>query len=477
MPSNVYNANWLASNLVRKYPLDSLASCIDKDGKYFPDDIITDIQIAYPADLGEYCYIAAANITDKIISILIAVDVTPIAALCISTDDALNRRGLYHTLTSLYNGVQGLIALGVDKSSQTGSWEFENNVDSRILPTCCTPYVKPNVLSLSRPNDEDPLEGNILLTSGGDIKLSAATININGVQTKAIFIGLDLTVDPQNVLKRYITACEVSTSMNSCAMPYLESIGGALPDCSGNVNIVSGDSGHINIVTQDGKVYINTDLTVPEVCGDASDSSSESSSESGTECPYPSVISDDICPNQIRVTPIMYDFDGTDIDLYSNDVKLSRYSKAGLMYGDNPDKPNSVTTSDQSLPVDFDIKIKPHSKVAIQLSFSSQLSSGAPYGHAVINIGNDRVFIDQGQIAVICDSGIGDDRKAFDQTVMQGATEARIVISDTSMDLFTTSGSTHLADLDDGLVGDSSDGYDLHVQLGNTVYLDGVRYD
>ena len=45
------------------------------------------------------------------------------------------------------------------------------------------------------------------------------------------------------------------------------------------------------------------------------------------------------------------------------------------------------------------------------------------------------------------------------------------------MDLVTRYGSTHLADLDDGLTGDSTDGYDLHVQLSNTVYLDGVRYD
>ena len=477
MPSNVYNANWLANNLVRKYPLDSLASCIDDEGNYFPDEVITDIQIAYPTDLGEYCYIASAKLTENIISILIAVDNTPIAALCASIDDIFSRTGLYHNLTSLYNGVQGIIAVGVDRSSKPGSWEFTNKLASRILPTCCTPYVRPKVLSLSRPSDETPLEGNILLTSGGDIKLSVEPITVDGVTSKAIFVGLDLSVDPHTVLRKYITSCEVSTSMNSCAMPYLESIGGAIPDCSGNVNIVAGDSGHMNITTQDGKVYISTDIELKDVCGDKDDNSdSESSSESETQCPYPSVISDDICPNKSRINPVIYDFTGTDVDLYSNDVRLSKNSRAGLLYGNNPDKPNSITTADPLSLADFDVKIKPNTQVAIQLSFDNQIGGGFPDGHAIINIGNDKVFIDQGQIAVLCDDGQGDDRKGFGRDMMFGVSEAKIVISDTSMDLVTSKGTTHLADLDDGLVG-SSDDYKLHVQLGDKVYLDGVRYD
>lgn len=476
MPSNVYNANWLASNLVRKYPLDSLASCIDDAGNYFPDELITDIQIAYPADLGEYCYVAAAQITDNIVSILIAVDTIPIAALCASIDDIYTRTGLYHNLTSLYDGAQGIIAIGSDKSSQKGSWTFSNPLNSRILPTCCTPYLRPNVLSISRPDDATPLEGNVLLTGDGDIRLDVNTIVIDGNPVKAIFVGLDLSVDPHNVLKKYITQCEVSTSMNSCAMPYLESIGGAIPDCSGNVIIQAGDSGHVNISTEDGVIHISTDLKLDDVCdrnkGKEDDTPSDSDS---TQCPYPSVISDDICTTKSPGANISYDFTGTDVDLYSNDVQLDSNARAGILYGGNPDKPNSITSTDTTIPTLVNIKIKPESRTDLSLSFPDMLDSGDPKGSMHISIGNDTVYIDNGNVSVVCDGGLGEDRKYFGSDILKGCSECKVSYTDNQLTLITNFGQTVLASLDDGLAGNGD--YKLKVQIGAGAYLDGVRYD
>lgn len=475
MPSNVYNANWLASNLVRKYPLDSLASCIDDEGNYFPDEIITDIQIAYPYTLGDVCYISAATITANIVSIAISVGTTPIAALCTSFNDYFARSGFYYTLEPLYDGVNGLIALGCDKTSVTGSWTFTNPNNSRILPTCCTPYVVPNVLSLSRPDDSTPLNGNILLTSGGDIKLSVDKITIDGVSTKVIFIGLDLSVDPQDVLKKYITSCEVATSMNSCAMPYIESIGGAIPDCSGNVRIIAGDSGHMTVTTEDGIIKINTDIKLDEICaGPNLSTDADEDDDSKNKCPYPSTRSEDICPVKLAKIPIDYGFEGTDVDLYSNDVRISNYSKAGILYGGNPDNPNSIQSSDE-LPVNFDVKVHPDETVAVALSFPESFGSGNPKGSVHINIGNDTILIDNGNVNILCDSGAGDDRKYFGD-LLAGSSKAIIKFTDDQLILSTSFGDTVLASIDDGLSGFGSDDYSLHVQMDNEAFLDGVRY-
>ena len=355
MPSNVYNANWFAGNLVRKYPIDSMASCIDDNGNYLFDDIITDINISYPRSLGEYCHIASVTVTKGLVSVLIYCGSIPVAACCVSRPTYIDR---YYTLDPLYDGVAGVIALGLDSVDVLGSWRFSNESDSRIVPTCCTVYDPPAVLSLGRLDDATPMTGDILLTSGNDIELSTRMITVPSddpakvKEIKAVFIGLPLESEK---LKKYITPCEKATEVDTCNRKYISGFGGASPTCDGNIDIVS-RTGTIRIDSlTDGVLVLSTDIKVSDMCPelhqhkfgevDESDSESESDKDSWDTCPFPGPNSPDICPSEqnlskkivnSKMSPLIVRSKSLDltlnyVNLYTSDVSIE---SGGAVYGD-----------------------------------------------------------------------------------------------------------------------------------------------
>lgn len=402
MPSNVYNANWFAGNLVRKYPIDSMASCIDDSGNYLFDDIITDINISYPRSLGDYCYVSAVNVTEKLVSILIACGDTPIAACCVARPTAIDR---YYTLDSLYDGVAGVIAIGLDSINTAGKWTFTDKSASRIAPTCCTVYDPPAVLSLSRTDDSSSLTGDILLSSGNDIELTTQYINVDNKRQKAIFIGLPLD---SSVFKKYITGCEIVTEADTCSRPYAAILGGAAPSCNGSIYIRSRRDTIRIVPLTDGVLTLSTGITLQDLCppkgvnqDDESDSASGSSSESEKDdkfCGFGSPISPNICdPSQgmhltREVSPLItkskqLDLSMNYINLYTSDIQIE---SGGAVYGDGPGFTNAE-------PGELVVKteVKDAKKLDIQLIVNNLKSN-----YAFINIGDIDVSVDNSYVYI-----------------------------------------------------------------------------
>jgi len=483
MPSTVYNANWLASNLIRKYPLDSLSSCIDDEGNKLPDDIITDIQIAYPEDLGDYCYVSAVTVTDNLISVLLAVGSTPVAALCINKQT--NRYGLYYTLDSLYDGVCGVMTLGLDVNYKHGSWRFSDPSAARVLPSCCSPYKRPTVLSLSRPDDSTPLSGNVLLTAGNDIKLDVENLVIDGKDTKAIFIGLDLSVDPVKMLQAYINACDKTVEMNTCSRVSVESIAGAVPNCKGEVIITGGPTNTVQVDTvSDGLILISTNRPLETLCPDDHPLDIDDDPPNRDQCPFPTVRSDDICPGRSvkpQSLPISFDDDdiGPDdnviyVDLYGSDVSIAEESPGGIMYGANPNNENSLMAADNGT-VMLHVAINPTKRVDIMVSFTEFNSVNNPRGSVHVMLGDDAIYVDYGQVSHVVDYGLvsqGD--RAYDgDNLLTGCSSVIITYKDDELLLTTANGTYHIADLDDGL---STFTYGAFIQIGGGTILESVRY-
>lgn len=420
MPSNVYNSNWFSGNLVRKYPLDSMASCVDDAGNYLLDDIITDINISFPRSLGEYCYVSSVNITAKLVSILISCNGIPIAACCVQRPTYIDR---YYTLDSLHDGVAGVIAIGLDSLAVTGKWKFSDGASSRILPTCCTVYDPPAVLSISRTDDSTPMTGDILLTAGNDIELTTKNITIlkepGSVATKevkAIFIGLRLN---SQVLKEYITACEKATEADTCDRTYISVFGGASPECDGNINIVSRtDTIHIEPLL-DGVLVLSSDFTLPDMCpelhkhkfgeldeSDSSSSASQSQQLSYDTCPFPGPNSPNICDSPSRlaknsnsdeVSPLItrsttLDLSLNYVNLYTSDIEIL---SGGAEYGDGLGLIN-IAPDDLS----FKTAVFPENKVDLlfrAVSFDAY-TAVVTYAGNVLTIKNNLITLNGGPI-------------------------------------------------------------------------------
>ena len=348
MPSGVLNANWFASNLVRKYPIDSNASCIDDKGNYLPDDIIVDIHVSYPDTIGTTCYISAVNITDNLISIVVSVDDVSIAAICIPRPSSMYR---YYTMDPLVNGVVALIAIGLDSISTTGHWVFSNKNNSKILPRCCNAYPGISVLSLSRPSDSSPLTGDILLTAGNDLMFTVDKARVDKLSRNVVFLGLNTnTTDADTILRRYITKCQISTEMDTCKRKTITGIATAIPDCSGNINIISDD---INIGNYgDGIITFTSDKKLPDICENEPQQPPGDAPRPWNECPFESEQAPNVyhpCPKeeQEKEEEIPNVVDG--FNLYNSD--LVQVLAGGAEYGYEPGLTNVVESGDLALAI------------------------------------------------------------------------------------------------------------------------------
>ena len=65
----IRNNNWYNLNEQRDYPVDDVASALDDSGKRLPMSLITDLQLRWPKELGQYAYVSAASVTEGIVRV------------------------------------------------------------------------------------------------------------------------------------------------------------------------------------------------------------------------------------------------------------------------------------------------------------------------------------------------------------------------------------------------------------------------
>ena len=399
MPAEVYNANWFAGNLVRHYPLDSKASCVDDNGKYLDDTIITDISISYPLSIQGICYVSAVHVTENLVSIVLSIGTVAVAACCIQRPVSIGR---YYTLDSLVDGVTGLISIGVEAHTSTGKWTFSDPTASAVLDKCCNPYADATLKSIGRKYDEDPLTGDILFTAGSDLNLTVEEITIYGVKQKAMFIGLDFSEDKETMLRKYLTECDIRTEMDTCSRKFVSAITTAIPNCMGNIELVSDD---LTIQTlADGLIAISSPYKLSDMCARRDPFNNTEDGRGRDLCPFDKPESDDICPESVLVdqsiSPLILRNPKLDLslnykNLYTSDIQII---SGGAEYGDGlgfinvENEPLTFkTVADNATKVDLSFRRIEDQNYELTIN----------YNNNVINVENDAVKYQNGPIGQI----------------------------------------------------------------------------
>ena len=263
--------SWFDANQERPYPLSDAATRSDNDDKFFPNDLIVDMSLWYPSDLGDFAFIGGVFAGPKLTSVVIVVaqdqyaqpaTYTPIAS--ISKTNA--KSGTAYKLTPMVDGVSGMIVFGSGiQPSVPVSYKFSTPDQSLLVAKVARGYLPPGVISLRRSGGSVGLIGVVKLSGNGDLNIVGEEVVIDGnVVTAAVF---NLRSDTNtNLLSTYSGPCGGRPESETCNLPGIEYINTVKPDCNGNIDIVFKGGVMVTPMVDGGGVVLDYPLGLVDAC-------------------------------------------------------------------------------------------------------------------------------------------------------------------------------------------------------------------
>ena len=267
----VRDPDWYTANSRRPWPLDETASLLDDAQQVFPENLLVDLSLRFPARYGPRAYLGAFYSGPAAVSLLILGETgyTPLAAFQASRAGLETGRLL--PLTPLVAGVGGWVVLGEGTLPGTlHNFRFREPSQSRLLPQTARPYAATPVLSLGKLGAEVGLTGLVKLSAGNDIELVQETLTIDGRDRTAVVINLRNTqTDTQrNLLSLYAGPCGGRPESRTCPGPQpIEAINTVIPDCCGTIFLEFRGCASVSRVQNDSRgVIVDCGLSLADAC-------------------------------------------------------------------------------------------------------------------------------------------------------------------------------------------------------------------
>jgi len=293
--AEVSNLQWCNLNELRNYPFEDGVSRTSDSGKVLPDNILVDLNIAFPGTLGQEAFVSSIGITANLVSITVCAKdgstFTPLAAFSITTDLLVPYSN--YELRPMTDGVAGWVSFGTGIKT-TGSWLFSDTTQTKLLPKVAWAYVEEGVTGLGKLNTADLLTGDIVFQAGGSQLLidyisssNALAREINGSPVNAIVFSLNTNQYGKSLYELFLGPCDTSPESGTCRKPAIFAINGAVPNCSGEITLqFSETSSNIYPV-----------FAVSDVDGNTSVIEISSNMDQATACALIHPAFQDICPD------------------------------------------------------------------------------------------------------------------------------------------------------------------------------------
>lgn len=245
----IRNNHWYNLNAQRYYPLDDIASAISDQGNLLPSDLIVDLRLRWPIDIGRYAFISAASLTPHLVTVLIEVSDTLdnstgsqlVAGITLPLANFTPDRT--YALQAFTKGAGGFIVFGnTDIAPYTG--RFTSPQQSLLTPRAARPSRRPPVPSLGIEYVANPLTGLVNLVASAPLQLKKATRTINGVEYDNVIVfslienALEGTnfndIAATSVFREFSGPCGKRVGSRTCDDPQpIEAINSVTPDCDG----------------------------------------------------------------------------------------------------------------------------------------------------------------------------------------------------------------------------------------------------
>jgi len=305
-------ADWMNRNEVRNYPLHDQATKRSAKGDVLPDGIIADLNIMVPESAGRFVYVSSVAVTPGLVSLtFLAVDTdplqpdaepsssspssssstdqgpVPIASITLPKSVTMYKN---YPLDALYPGVAGWVAFGSDIEEVSESYRFVEPIDGLLCSKAVRAYRDMPVTSIGKTGRLTELTGLIQLANVGDVIIGKGVRTINGRRKEVVTIGLNLTDNAAEVLRKYAGVCGRRPEDRTCSQgKAFVTINGVQPDCYGNIDIVF-EGLDAMLTGIDGGMLVDLPIGLDDVCTEfdpsrydpVDDCAEESSSSSGS---------------------------------------------------------------------------------------------------------------------------------------------------------------------------------------------------
>lgn len=243
------NHSWYATNSVRRYPIDETASCLSDDGVSIPNGVIIDCSLTVHKSLGSSLFIGGLTSTDTLITVVLlasnvapnAVDdqpiveeVVPVAAVSVLKQDLVLYKN--YRIDPIAEGVGGWIVFG-EAATRKFVGRFASARQSVICTRCVRFYDEFPVKSLHKATGSAKLSGVVNLVAGNDVLVRGETLVVDGLLRRVGVIALNKIATDDNIFAKYIGPCGKRPESGSCDRTAVQFLGGAKPDCTGNVDV------------------------------------------------------------------------------------------------------------------------------------------------------------------------------------------------------------------------------------------------
>ena len=230
----VFNQGWYSGNESVKYPLHPDASGITDKGDELPSELISDIRLISTRQ--DTFYISGVTCSEHLFSIVIASSRGIEAAATIPQPI---KPLTHYPLETFHNDLSGVIAVGHPYTH--GQWQFSTPEQGKLDPSAAIIMAPWPVTSIGC---RDMLKDEVWFVDGNDIQISVEDMIVsetrkpeNTKKVKAIVFKLVEFSEnnEEGVRSKYLSPCAVRPDNGEC--DYITSLGGATPDCDGNIEI------------------------------------------------------------------------------------------------------------------------------------------------------------------------------------------------------------------------------------------------
>lgn len=233
--------NWYNLHSTRRYPLDDKATGTGDDGTRLLQDVLVDVHLQFPTNLGRYAYLAGLTVTDTLVTaVFVGTDkvegATVFSPLCAVTLIKPVDEYRHYAVEPLAPGVGGFVVFGDVRENIV--WRASNPEQGLLAPRTARAYDPLPIPTLRKLMEGTGLEGLVTLAAGNDLQIVKERVRIAGLGWRnAVVFRLMSQVRGVNILQKYLGPCDTSPESRTCNNPAIETINGVSPDCDGNINI------------------------------------------------------------------------------------------------------------------------------------------------------------------------------------------------------------------------------------------------
>jgi hypothetical protein len=309
MAMGIVFPGWSNANEHRGYPFHDLATKEGPDGTKLPEGVIVDANIMVPESAGRFVFASSVAVTPGLVSVtFLATDRDPFSPETSSSSSSESESTVplaaisvqkpitpykNYAIDPLYPGVAGWVAFGSDvEEIEQLSVRLTSPEAGLLNSRAARSYRDYPIQSLGKFGRVTELTGLIQLQGAGDVVVEKAIRSINGRKREVVKIGLDLSGEAEEILRRYAGPCGERPEDRTCTQgkPFL-TINGVKPDCDGNIDIIF-EGLDPQVTSIPGGIIVDLPIGLDDVCStfdperyDPEDLCEEEPSSSSSELP------------------------------------------------------------------------------------------------------------------------------------------------------------------------------------------------